>query len=138
LVSLFSGALGTIFYTSALAKINFSQYSVVVLLQQMLQPIWAIGAAAILLREKITKKFLLWAALALVAAYFISFKDLQVNLGTGAGTVTAALFALAAGFMWGSSTAISKFVLKKVSSLTATALRFYLAHIFALAFVIGG
>src|SRR6185503_13126034 len=32
LVALFSGALGTIFYTAALGKINYSQYSVVVLL----------------------------------------------------------------------------------------------------------
>lgn len=130
-VALFSGALGTIFYTSALQNINYTQYSVVVLLQQ-LQPIWAIGMAALLLKEKITKKFIGWAALALIAAYFISFKDLQVNLSTGAGTVKAALLALGAGVMWGSSTAVSKYVLNKVSFLAGTALRFMLAPIFAL------
>jgi drug/metabolite transporter (DMT)-like permease len=43
LVALFSGALGTIFYTAALGKINYSSYSIVVLLQQQLQPIWAKG-----------------------------------------------------------------------------------------------
>ncbi len=138
IVSIFSGALGTILYTAALGKINYSSYSVVVLLQQQLQPIWAIATAAILLKEKISKKFILWAILALIAAYFISFKDLQVNLATGSGTVTAALLALGAGFMWGSSTAISKFVLNKVSFLTATALRFFLAPVFALAFVFSG
>ena len=53
-VSLFSGALGTILYTGALQKIQFTSFSVVVLLQQ-LQPIWAILAAGILLKEKITK-----------------------------------------------------------------------------------
>lgn len=135
-VALFSGALGTIFYTSALQYINYTQYSVVVLLQQ-LQPIWAIGMAAILLKEKITKGFIGWAVLALVAAYFISFKDLQVNLDTGAGTLKAALLALGAGVMWGSSTAISKYVLNKVSFLTGTALRFFLAPVFALLIVIG-
>ena len=87
-VSLFSGALGTIFYTAALGKINYIQYSVVVLLQQ-LQPIWAISMAAILLKEKITKKFILWAVVALIAAYFVNFKDLTVNLSTGAGTAVA-------------------------------------------------
>lgn len=138
IVALFSGALGTILYTAALGKINYTSYSVVVLLQQQLQPIWAIGMAAILLKEKITKKFLLWAALALIAAYFISFKDLQVNFATGAGTITAALLAIGAGFMWGTSTAISKFVLNKVSFLTATALRFFLAPVFAFAFILGG
>src|SRR5258708_10010553 len=79
IVSLFSGALGTILYTAALGKINYTQYSVVVLLQQELQPIWAIGTAAILLREPISKRFLGWAGVALIAAYFITFKDLRVN-----------------------------------------------------------
>ncbi|MCL4365893.1 DMT family transporter, partial [Patescibacteria group bacterium] len=134
LVSLFSGALGTIFYTAALGKVNYIQFSVVVLLQQ-LQPIWAIGAAAILLKEKITKNFIVWAVVALISAYFITFKDLQVNLATGSGTVIAGLLAISAGFLWGSSTAISKFVLNKVSFLTAAALRFFLAPIFALMFI---
>ena len=133
-VALFSGALGTIFYTAALGKVNYIQYSVVVLLQQ-LQPIWAISAAAILLKEKITKNFIIWAVLALVAAYFVTFKDLTVNLQTGAGTAIAGGMALLAGMLWGSSTAISKYVLNKVSFLTATALRFLLAPIFAFGFI---
>lgn len=138
IVSLFSGALGTILYTAALGKINYIQYSVVVLLQQQLQPIWAIGTAAILLRERLTKNFLMWAAVALVAAYFVTFKDLHVNLDTGSGTAVAAIFALLAGLMWGSSTAISKYVLNKVSFLTGTALRFFIAPVFALGFVFAG
>ena len=137
LVSLFSGALGTIFYTAALGKVNYIQYSVVVLLQQ-LQPIWAISMAAILLKEKITKKFIIWAIVALVAAYFVSFRDLTVNITAQSGTAMAAILALLAGVLWGSSTAISKYVLNKVSFLTATALRFMLAPIFALLFVIFG
>lgn len=135
IVSLFSGALGTVLYTAALGMINYTQYSVVVLLQQQLQPIWAIAAASILLREKITKRFLFWAAVALGAAYLISFKDLRVNLATGGATATAAFLAVSAGFMWGTSTAISKYVLNKVSFLTGTALRFYIAPIFAFLFI---
>ena len=131
IVSLFSGALGTILYTAALGLINYTQYSVVVVLQQQLQPIWAIGTAALLLKEKITKRFLGWAMLALGAAYMVTFKDLTVNLATGSGTITAGVFALLAGLMWGSSTAISKYVLNKVSFMTGTALRFYLAPVFA-------
>lgn len=136
IVALFSGALGTIFYTAALGKINYTSYSVVVLLQQ-LQPIWAIATAAILLKEKISKKFILWAIVALVAAYFINFKDLHVNFSTGDQTSMAGLLALGAGLMWGSSTAISKYVLNKVSFLTGTALRFFLAPIFAFLFIVG-
>lgn len=134
-VALFSGALGTIFYTAALGKVNYIQYSVVVLLQQ-LQPIWAISMAAVLLKEKITRKFILWAAVALVAAYFVTFKDLTVNLQSGAGTAIAGGLALLAGMLWGSSTAISKYVLNRVSFLTATALRFMLAPFFAFGFII--
>ncbi len=136
-VSLLSGALGTILYTAALGKVQYIQYSVVVLLQQ-LQPIWAIAAAAIILKEKITKQFILWAALGLIAAYMISFKDLTVNLATGQGTAVAAILALSAGLFWGSSTAISKYVLNRVSFLTATALRFLLAPVFAFLFILGG
>lgn len=136
IVSLFSGALGTIFYTMALQRINYTQYSVVVLLQQQLQPIWAIATAAILLKEKINRNFLAWAAIALFAAYFITFRELRVNLATGAGTLIAGLLSLAAGFMWGSSTAISKFVLNKVSFLTGTALRFFFAPLFAFIFIV--
>ncbi len=134
IVSLFSGALGTIFYTAALGKVNYIQFSVVVLLQQ-LQPIWAISAAAILLKEKIDKKFLLWAVLGLFSAYMITFKDLTVNFATGSGTVMAGLLAIGAGFMWGSSTAFSKMFLKKVSFITGTALRFFVTPIFALIIV---
>lgn len=137
IVAIFSGAFGTILYTAALQKIHFIQFSVVVLLQQQLQPIWAIITAAILLKEPITKRFFGWAALALIAAYFVTFKNMQVNLATGEGTLIAALMAVGAGFMWGSSTAISKYVLNKVSFLTGVALRYYLAPIFALFFVFG-
>lgn len=128
--TIFAGVLGTIFYTAALGKVNYIPFSVVVLLQQ-LQPIWAILAAVILLKEKAHKHFLFWAVVALAAAYFITFPTLQVNFATGSQTIIGALLALGAGFMWGSSTAISKVVLNRVSSLTTTALRFYLAPIFA-------
>lgn len=136
IVSLFSGALGTIFYTAALGKINYIPYSVVVLLQQQLQPIWAISTAGLLLKEKISPKFLFWAVLALIAAYMITFKDLTVNWVTGEQTFWAGLLALLAGLCWGTSTAISKYVLNKVSFLTGTVLRFTFAPIFALILLI--
>jgi drug/metabolite transporter (DMT)-like permease len=131
LVSLFSGALGTIFYTAALAKVNFIQFSVVVLLQQ-LQPIWAIAMAHILLKEKLSRNFMVWAGLAIAASYVVSFKDLTINLTTGQGTIIAAILALLAGVMWGSSTSFSKIVLEKTSFVTTTFLRFLLAPLFAL------
>lgn len=129
-VGLFSGALGTIFYTAALGQVQYIQYSVVILLQQ-LQPVWAIIASAVLLREKISGRFVLLALLALCSAYLVAFKDLTLNINEGQGTVIAAGLALGAGVLWGSSTAVSKYVLNKISFLTATALRFLLAPVFA-------
>ncbi|CAN5187452.1 DMT family transporter [soil metagenome] len=136
IVSLISGALGTVLYTAALGKVQYTQYSVVVLLQQQLQPIWAILAASLLLKEKVTKRFILWALVALAAAYLVTFKDLTINFATGGGTIVAAFFALSAGLMWGSSTAISKYALQNVSFLTITALRFLLAPVFAFLFIL--
>src|SRR3989338_28858 len=134
IVSLFSGALGTIFYTAALGKVNYIQFSVVVLLQQ-LQPILAISTAAIILKEKINKSFLKWAVLAIIGSYFVTFRDLRINLASGE-TLTAALLALSAGLMWGSTTSFSKIVLKKVSFQIATFLRFLFAPFFAFIFLI--
>ncbi|OGY87439.1 MAG: hypothetical protein A2233_00805 [Candidatus Kerfeldbacteria bacterium RIFOXYA2_FULL_38_24] len=130
-VSLLSGALGTIFYTAALGKVQFMPFSVVVLLQQ-LQPLFAITAAAILLKEKIKPRFIFLALLALLSAYGVSFPDLRVNFATGQGTAIAALLALAAAAAWGFSTAFSKYSLKGTSPLLVTWLRFGFAPIFAL------
>ncbi|MFH1509041.1 MAG: EamA family transporter [bacterium] len=134
LVSLLSGALGTVFYTTALMKVNFIPFSVVVLLQQ-LQPLFAVLAAFFLLREPITKYFITAAPLALVAAYFVSFPDLKVNFATGKETVYAILFALGAAAAWGISTAYSKYALKGTSFLQITAIRFGITPIFAFLFL---
>ncbi|PIS09281.1 hypothetical protein COT75_02125 [Candidatus Beckwithbacteria bacterium CG10_big_fil_rev_8_21_14_0_10_34_10] len=125
-ISFFSSVLATILYTSALAKIHYIQYSVVVLLQQ-LQPIFVITAAAIFLKEKVKPKFIAYALLAIIGAYLVTFKDLRVNLSTGQGTITAAFLALGAAFFWGTSTIFSKYVLNKVHHITANSLRFFLA-----------
>lgn len=130
LVSLLSGLLGTLWFTTALAKVSFISFSVVLLLQK-LQPIFATSAAVILLKEKVTKNYLLWAAVAIIAAYFVTFKNGVVNSQTGSATITAALYALGAAAAWGSSTAFSKLLLNRVSSNAATSLRFFVTSIFA-------
>jgi len=137
-ISMFSGVLGTLWFTTALLKTNFISFSVVYLIQK-LQPIFAISAAAIVLKEKITRSYIKWAAVALVAAYFVTFKNGYVNLATGTGTVIAALYALGAAFAWGSSTAFSKLALVKRPSMYITGLRFLLTSIlaFGMVFVMG-
>jgi drug/metabolite transporter, DME family len=134
-VSFLSGAVGTILYTAALGRIQFIPFSVVVLLQQ-LNPVFAIGASALLLREPLTKRFMVLAVVALAAAYVVTFPHLSVNLSTGNGTLIAAIMAVGAAAAWGSSTAFSKYALKGTSTLHITALRFGVTPFFAMIFVL--
>lgn len=134
-VAFLSGALGTILYTAALGRIEFIPFSVVVLLQQ-LNPIFAIGAAALLLKEPLTRRFYALSVVALIGAYFTAFPDLKVNLSTGNGTLVAAIMAVGAAAAWGISTAFSKYSLEGTSSLHITAARFGITPVFALLFVI--
>jgi DME family drug/metabolite transporter len=124
-ISLLSGVTGTLLFTAALIKVNFISLSVVFLLQK-LQPVFAVGAAAVLLKEKVTARYVGWAALALVAAYFVTFKNGYIDFHTGAGTAIAALMAVGAAFAWGSSTAVSRMTLLNLSSTLTTGLRFFL------------
>jgi drug/metabolite transporter, DME family len=130
-VSLLSGAIGTILYTAALGRIQYIPFSVVILLQQ-LNPIFAIAASALLLREPLTRRFVGLSVIALVAAYFATFPDIKINFSTGSGTMVAALFAVGAAAAWGISTAFSKYALKGTSSFHVTAARFGITPIFAL------
>lgn len=124
-VSIMSGVLGTLFFTAALVKVYFISISVVFLLQK-LQPVFAVAAGAILLKEKVTKTYLIWAAFAFVAAYFVSFPNGVINLQTGAGTAMAALLALGAALAWGTSTAFSRYSVLRISNTLALAIRFFM------------
>jgi len=130
-VSLLSSVLGTLWFTAALLKTNYISFSVVFLLQK-LQPIFAISTAKLLLKEKLTKKYLIYAGLAMVAAYFVTFKTGAVDFKTGSGMIEAALYAILAAFAWGSSTAFSRYALLKYNDRFVTGLRFILGTIFAL------
>ena len=131
IVSILSGLIGTLFFTTALLKVGFISFSVVFLLQK-LQPIFAISTASIFLGEKLNKKYIIWAILALVSAYFVTFKNGIVNLETGSGTVIAALFALGAAVAWGSSTTFSKMILAEKSHTYTTTIRFLITTLAAL------
>jgi drug/metabolite transporter (DMT)-like permease len=135
-VALFSGILGTLFFTQALLATQFIPFSVVFLLQK-LQPLFAILFGWIVLRETLPKHFIPWAALALIAAFFVTFPLGAVNLNTGDGTMAAALFALGAALLWGSSTAFSRRLTLMHGAVNATALRFIATALFAPFFILG-
>ena len=121
-----ASVLGTIFYTAALGKVNYIQYSVVVLLQQT-QPIFAVALAALLLKEKLTRRYSLMALVGLVAAYFLAFPGYRPQLAGQTGEVSAALLAMGAALFWGSATVLGKLILKRLSYIAAAIMRFALA-----------
>lgn len=133
-VALFSGVLGTLFFTAALLKVNFIPFSVVFLIQK-LQPIFALAMADFVLKERVSQKYLSWAALALAAGYFVTFPMGQVNFTEGGAHVSAAIFALLAAICWGSSTALSRYALLNHSNTFITGMRFLLTAPLALLFV---
>lgn len=135
LIALFGGAIGTMAIVRALFLVNFQHLTIVVLLQK-LQPIFGIALAAIILKEKLGKYYIIWASIAIVGAYFLTFGFQMPNLETGANTVYAAIFALLASFSFGSSTVFSKKILNNYSYKTATFYRYGFTTAFMLIFVL--
>lgn len=131
LTAILSGLFGTLWFTTALGKVGFISISVVFLLQK-LQPIFAITTARIFLKEHLDQRYIKWALLAIIAAYFVTFKNGVVNFATGDQTVIAALYALGAAFAWGSSTTFSKMLLGKVDFKVSTFYRFLVTVIVAI------
>lgn len=135
LIAILSGLFGTLWFTTALGKVHFISISVVFLLQK-LQPIFAISTASIFLKEKFDNRYIKWALLAIIAAYFVTFNNGYVNFATGEGTIIAALYALGAAIAWGSSTTFSKMLLGRVDFKVSTFYRFLFTLIIALPLVI--
>jgi len=123
LVALFGGALGTLAIVKALFLVNFQSLTVVVLLQK-LQPVFAIILAAILLKERLHKGFVLWASIAILASYFLAFGMHLPDFNAGSNTTLAALFSLMAAFSFGSATVFGKKILNKVDFISATFFRY--------------
>ena len=93
-----------------------------VVLLQKFQPIFAIALASIILKEHITKRFLILALSAIVGGYLITFGNNSMA-DWDDKTIIAALLALLAAFSWGSSTVLGKHALKQISFMTLTSLR---------------
>ncbi len=130
-VAVFGGAIGTMAITKALFYVNYVNLSIVILIQK-LQPVFAISLAALLLRERLPRTFLGWAAAAIVGAYFMTFGFETPALDTGDKTLLAALFAIIATVSFASSTVFSKRALRHVEFKMGTYLRFSITAIIML------
>ena len=133
-ISICGGMLGTFFYTSALSYVSYINLSVVVLLQK-LQPLFAITLAAVILKEPLSKKFLVLAVTAIFGSFLVTF-GLQPIADWNDKMIIAALLALLAAFSWGSSTVLGKHALKHISFQLITSLRLTITALVCMAVVV--
>jgi len=137
LVALCGGILGTFAIVKALFLVEFNQLSVVVLLQK-LQPVFAIVLASVLLGERITSRFLIWATLAIFGAYLLTFGLTLPRVDGGSTTTMAAAWAAVAAAAFGSATVFGKRLLASLDFRQATFARYGLTTFLALIYLLVG
>ena len=133
-ISILGGICGTYFYTKALSYVGYIDLSVVVLLQKF-QPLFAVSLAAIVLKEKLSKRYLVLALCAMIGGYLVTFGSNPISAGDN-NTLIAALFSLLAAFCWGSSTVLGKQALIYLSFSLVTAMRLIITMIVGLFIII--
>lgn len=117
-------ALATLLFTTAFVVGN----PTVVILLQKTQPLFAIALAHILLRERLRWAYWPCFAVAILGAYLISFDGfVEPFEALGSSQALPALLTLGAAILWGSSTALGRFVLRDVPFHTLTGARLLLA-----------
>jgi drug/metabolite transporter (DMT)-like permease len=135
LVSLFGGLMGTVAIVKALFLVDFNQLSVVVLLQK-LQPVFAILLAAVVLEERLSRRFVTWAAVAIAGGYLLTFGWSFPDLSAGSATLAAAGLAVLAAASFGAATVFGKLLLGRIDFVTATFARYGLTSMLALGFAL--
>lgn len=134
-IAFMGGAIGTMAIVRALFLVEFQDLSVVVLLQK-LQPVFAITLAYFFLKEKMRENFFLWAGIAIIASYFLTFGPRLPDLKTGSNTAIAAGYSLIAAFAFGSATVLGKGVLRKISFYAASFYRYGFTTLIMLVLII--
>ena len=132
-VSLFGGMIGTIFITKAFfsAMDGDVSFATVVILQK-LQPIFALLLARLILKERLSKQFYLWALIAIIASYFIAFAKTGLDISGIDWLHSGAVFAAIAAFAFGSSTVFGKRAANHLDYKAVAALRFGLTSLMVL------
>lgn len=134
-VALFGGVIGTLAITKALFYVDYVNLSIVVVLQK-LQPVFALMLAGWLLKERRTRQFWLWAGVAIISTYVVTFGFSIPQLDHGTELVSAASLALLAAFAWGSSTVFSKHALQYIDFKVAAWMRFGMTTLVMLGVVV--
>ncbi len=116
-------ALATLAFTTAF---EYGNPDVVILLQKT-QPLWAIGAAALVMGERPVRMLGWFLAPALVGTYLLSFGTMAPADAFSGAQGRAAMLALVAAALWGAATAFGRRMLVALEPGMVTAVRFTLA-----------
>ena len=116
-------ALATLAFTTAF---QYGNPDVVVLLQKT-QPLWAIGAAVVVVAERPRPGLAILLIPAAVGTYLLSFGTMAPADAFQGAQGKAALLALVAAALWGSATAFGRRALRALHPHVLTSVRFTLA-----------
>ena len=131
-VSVFGGLIGTIAITNAFfAAMDGEVTFATVIILQKLQPIFALIMARLILGEKLSRNFYIWAAVAVGAAYALAFSKHGLDFSSLEFLKSAAGFAILAAFAFGSSTVFGKRIVNHLDFPSTTALRFGIPSVLA-------
>ncbi|MDF2938953.1 MAG: multidrug transporter [Paenibacillaceae bacterium] len=122
-VSWGGSAVATILFTKALVSGDLNM----VLLLQKLQPLFAIGLAALVLKERLPRNFGPLLLLALAGTYLLTFGWTLPFGHAGAFIGVSSVMALGAAALWGGSTVMGRYLLGTLQYETVTSLRFVMA-----------
>lgn len=138
-VSFFGGMLGTIMITKAFfAAMNGETTFATVVILQKLQPFFALLLARLILKERLSKNFYFWTAVAIIASYLVAFAKHGLNISEINWLHNAAFFAFVAAFSFGSSTVFGKRIANHLDYKAVAALRFGITSVLMLILVLAG
>jgi drug/metabolite transporter, DME family len=117
-----ASGIATVLFTQAF---SYATPTTVVLLH-MVQPIFAISLAAVMLTEPLPPRFWPLLPIALIGAYLIAFGDISpfVSIGAEGDRPLGVALALGAAVLWAAGTVFGRRMLAHVPYRTLTALRF--------------
>jgi len=122
-IALGGGVLGTFFITQSFRyAFQFGNINVPILIQKV-QPFIAIIAAFILLRERIKPLYWLYAFIAIIGGYILSFGFGIVEFSLANHDLVVAMYALGAAFFWGTCTVVGKRLVDRLGFKFTTAIR---------------
>ena len=120
MIGILGSAIATVLFTMSFQFVNPS----VAILLQKVQPLVVICLSWLFLGEKLSARFFGWGALAIVAAFFLSFPKGLGSVEFEESKIGGVMLALTAAIFWAISTVIGKFTLKKMPSLHLAFWRF--------------